>query len=94
MLEGAVPEAIARTRASILLATFAALGSQFWLQLAGYSFRSQRNNDIYPCVKGYNAAEDQGLKEWGGSRSSPATFQEPLHPDMWGSMDISLCRYD
>lgn len=93
MLEGAVPEAIARTHASILLATFAALGSQFWLQLVGYSFRSQRNNDIYPCAKGYNAAEDQGLKEWGGGFHI-LSFQEPLHPDMWGSMDISLCRYD
>lgn len=45
MLEGAVPEAIARTHASLLLATFAALGSQLWLQLVGYSFRSQKNND-------------------------------------------------
>lgn len=93
MPEGAVPEAIARTHASLLLATFAALGSQLWLQLVGYSFRSQKNNDT--LCEGIQRSRGSGVEGvGGGSTSSPATFQEPLHPDMWGSMDISLCRYD
>lgn len=65
-----------------------------WVPISGFSWFATvlevRETIIYPYLKGCQSSGVEGHQ----SMTSPTTFQDLLHPDLWSFMEVSFCGHD